>query len=362
KPSSSSNSSTWIVDLEGGGWCDSKEDCFWHCVQTPLSALCTHYARMCPRALPRPAAIQGLLDDLLDPVLKDANKIFISYCTSDGHMGDGSSWNLQFRGARVVQAVFRDLMQRFHFASGDRRHLLVLGGQSAGARGAMVNLDYMPDILGPAAANVKVIGFLDSPFWLDMPPYAGSSFIGFNHSCKQVFDMANVTRLGSACAAQYPAEPWKCIMGQYRMPHLRTAYLMVASQYDSFQLEKNLGHKPPFDDAEKRYAEGFAQKTRALALSLRTQWPETGSQNAVFSWACYEHATSLSRAGFDEHACGQNSTTLDSATAQFLGLSPATGSPRVLSWVDTCTDFACGPGCKKTHGAPKKLQEPWIFA
>ena len=32
---------------------------------------------------------------------------------------------------------------------------------------------------------------------------------------------------------------------------------------------KNLGHKPPFDDAEKRYAEGFAQKTRALALSLR---------------------------------------------------------------------------------------------
>ncbi|CAE7536541.1 Notum [Symbiodinium pilosum] len=137
-------------------------------------------------------------------------------------MGDGSSWGLEFRGARVVQAVFHDLMLRYGFASGDRRHLLVLGGQSAGARGAMVNLDYVPEIVGPAAANIQVIGFLDSPFWLDLPPYPGSGFIGFNNSCKQVYDMANVSRLGRDCTAQYAATPWKCIMGQYRMPFVRT--------------------------------------------------------------------------------------------------------------------------------------------
>eukprot|EP00439_Symbiodinium_sp_Y106_P027730 s1919_g3.t1 len=161
KPSSSSNSSTWIVDLEGGGWCDSKEDCFWHCLGTPH--LCS--SKLMPETIEK----QGLLDDLLDPVLKDANP---------GGTRCGICWSW------AVNPLGR------------------------------VNLDYMPDILGPAAANVKVIGFLDSPFWLDMPPYAGSSFIGFNNSCKQVYDMANVTRLGPGCAAHYPAEPWKCIMGQ----------------------------------------------------------------------------------------------------------------------------------------------------
>ncbi|CAE7536526.1 NOTUM [Symbiodinium pilosum] len=130
---------------------------------------------------------------------------------------------------------------------------------------------------------------------------------------------------------------------------------MVASQYDSFQLEKNLGHNPPFDVGEQRYAEGFAARTRKLTWSLRSAWPSSGWQNAVFSWACYEHATSLSRAGFDEHACGQNATTLDSATLQFLGLSPATGSPRTLEWVDNCTGFACGPGCWKTLDSRRHL-------
>ena len=38
------------------------------------------------------------------------------------------------------------------------------------------------------------------------------------------------------CAQLYPGEKWKCIVGQYRMPLIKTPYLLLADQYDSYQL------------------------------------------------------------------------------------------------------------------------------
>ena len=53
---------------------------------------------------------------------------------------------------------------------GGRRDRLIFGGASAGARGAMVHLDYVQEMLGEAASNVDVVGFLDSPAWIDKEP------------------------------------------------------------------------------------------------------------------------------------------------------------------------------------------------
>ena len=43
-------------------------------------------------------------------------------------------------------------------------------------------------------------------------------------------------------------------MGQYRMPHVKTRYLMVASEADSYQMGRNLGHRPS-TGAELAYAQ-----------------------------------------------------------------------------------------------------------
>lgn len=56
-------------------------------------------------------------------------------------------------------------------------------------------------------------------------------------------------------------------MGQYRMPFLNTPYVLVASQYDLWQLMFNLGfwevnHTYFLDENMTAYAEGFANTTK----------------------------------------------------------------------------------------------------
>lgn len=107
-------------------------------------------------------------------------------------------------------------------------------------------MDYVSAMIDfEAAKSVDIVGFLDSPLWLDIDPYVGSGYDGFAKVCQDAYTTFHVTRLGSECFAAHWAsgEAWKCIMGQYRMPHVRTPYLIMASQYDAFQLGRN-GIKP----------------------------------------------------------------------------------------------------------------------
>merc|ERR1712137_1455965 len=99
------------------------------------------------------------------------------------------------------------------------------------------------------------------------------------------------------------------------MPLVRTPYMLVASQYDKFQLGENL-LKKPVSAFEKAYESAFAARTTAVVKSLRSAWPANSTQNAVFSWACYNHAVSEETLGFDKLTC-QN-TTMHSALNQFL--------------------------------------------
>lgn len=79
--------------------------------------------------------------------LYDANKAYLRYCSSDGHMGDvggddaaATFEGRYFRGQRIVRAMITYLIQNEGLGqnAGD---LVVFGGYSAGARGAMAHLD-----------------------------------------------------------------------------------------------------------------------------------------------------------------------------------------------------------------------------
>lgn len=362
KPAASAAAAhVWLVYLEGGGWCWDEASCAQRC-GSPSAPRTSNF--LCSsKEWPQKMAVGGLFWPANDTLLRDANKAFVHYCTSDGHMGDAgastatSGWH--FRGQAVVEAVLRELVVTHGLGMGTAgsRDTLIFGGGSAGARGGMVHLDYVPAMLQQAgvpdpSASVAVVGFLDSPLWINMAPFPGSSFVGFNATTKGVFKWANVSHLGTACEATYPGqEAWKCMFGQYRMPLLQTPYLLVASQYDAFQLGTNVGHKPS-TAAQRAYATQFAARTRALMLELRENWGASAAgckqegSNAVFSWACYSHDVDCSPDGFDgAQAAG---STMDEALSAFLGWAPQVGGSSAtlsLEWVDDCQGFACGPGC-----------------
>jgi hypothetical protein len=160
--------------------------------------------------------------------------------SSDAWAGDAgaesNSWGFVFRGQRILEAIFAELREGvsvttsslLHFAnhthttvSSTQTYALtassrvLFGGCSAGARGAMFNLDYVQAMLPPGAP--PVVGFLDSPLWVDVQP-AQASITPLENETQAVFALVNATaRLGDACAAAYPgAEGWKCLYGQVR--------------------------------------------------------------------------------------------------------------------------------------------------
>jgi hypothetical protein len=282
--------------------------------------------------------------------LQSVNKVFVHYCTSDGHVGSAEQFGWHFHGADVVQAVLTDLVESHGLGSRADPDLLLFGGGSAGARGAMMHLDYVPDMLGAAASNVEVVGFLDSPLWIDVPVFYNKSATSLAGTTQAVHSYANVAHVGRNCSSHYVgADAWKCMFGQFRMPFVETPYLIVASQFDAFQLGFNVGHEPK-TDAEKAYAEVLAKQTVQIMNDLKSGFvppaksPSGITSNAVFSWACYNHDVDTTSSGFDGFTCGNPGTTMHSALSQFLQLAKPTSQPPLL-WMDSCSGFACGSGC-----------------
>eukprot|EP00041_Stephanoeca_diplocostata_P004778 m.50165 g.50165 ORF g.50165 m.50165 type:complete len:339 (-) comp15359_c0_seq2:14-1030(-) len=242
--SDSSQLKYYVLYLEGGGWCYDEKSCLARCAGKPdncQSPLATS------KVWEGKQDLGGIFSTHPDESpLHSANKFYLRYCTGDAHMGSAGPTNTthgwHFRGQHTVEASLRLMVTKYGLGSAPG-HTLVFGGGSAGGRGAMVNLDFVPGILDALGAHgVRTMGFPDSPYWIDESPDRGatppSTFVGFNVTTQGIFRMANITgRASAACSAVYRGdEAWKCALGQYRFPFISTPYLMVASQNDAFQL------------------------------------------------------------------------------------------------------------------------------
>ena len=217
-------------------------------------------------------SLHGIFDgDELLTSLGGVNKVFLAYCSSDGWIGDAPAseitWGYEFRGQRIIRSALTDLVTKGLITS---KSTILFSGGSAGARGMMNNVDFLPAYL-PDGATVDG-AFLDSSFTLDYEPYS-NSFVGFRNETQEIFNRYNVSAIIPAdCAAAYPGDDmWKCNMGQYRMKFLRTPYVLVASQYDSYQLSNNIGVDPVNgtyeDESMTAYAEGWAATANKYVLT-----------------------------------------------------------------------------------------------
>ncbi len=316
-----------------------------------------------------------------------AHLVYLPYCSSDAWVGDAgqesNSWGFVFRGQRIIAAALAQLQDGVPVSTTTLTHYpnhthstvtttvtyalaptdrLLFGGCSAGARGAMFTLDYVQSMLAPGAP--PVMGFLDSPLWVDVAPLEANSTISLESETQAVFALVNASaRLGDACAAAYPgAEGWKCLYGQYRIPYVATPYLLSASQFDRFQLPYNEGSWPPYEGGNLTYANGFQAAVRSVALNLPTA---AQPRSAVYSSACFKHCTSTLQPGsfwgvrvggvslkayFGEWYFGSSAWgdwTGASAAAAAAALPP--GVPRQR--IEACSGFGCGQ-CHARDAAP----------
>ena len=135
-------------------------------------------------------------------------------------------------------------------------------------------------------------------------------------------------------------ETWKCLYGQYRVPLIKNPYLMVASQYDSYQLGNNVNRNPPFDENTLIYVNKFANITQKLLTDLISQGKYGIS---YYSWACFNHDTSEDLS-FNKFALFSG-VTLKQALESYLnslGFFSNEPTKKTESWIDLCEGFSCG--------------------
>ena len=146
-----------------------------------------------------------------------------------------TGWN--FYGQRIIAATMDAVVNDFGMGSLPGTRLL-FGGCSAGSRGAMFNLDSIASMI---PAGIELRGFLDSPMWVEMQPNVRE--VSLENETIAVFNLVNATAvLDHACAANFTVvlSPgvydtsglWRCLYGQYRLPYVRTPFLVSASQFD----------------------------------------------------------------------------------------------------------------------------------
>ena len=322
----------WIVQLQQGGMCYDEASCLERCGradQPSQSDLCGS------TRWPRAYEASGIFH-AQDALLRDANLVFVRYCSSDAFMGSTARWGRQFRGHDVVEAVFHRLVDGYALGSGagGRRDTLVFGGSSAGSRGALVHLDFVAEMLGSsAAANVRVLGFLDSPLWLDLDPFDSSAGLPLAARAQAAHEHFNISHLDDDCARVHAGQPWKCLFGEYRLRFLKTPTLVSHAQYDAYVLSQH-GVSATITPMEQAYASSVASRVRGVLMSL----PRT--RVASFSPACFSHAEAMSARGFSHTFVGdERRQTMEAALVRLVQHG------EVVQWIDACTDWACGAGC-----------------
>ncbi|GMH62435.1 hypothetical protein TrRE_jg7168 [Triparma retinervis] len=268
-------------------------------------------------------------------------KVYVHYCTSDGHMGSagagGDGDPYEFRGRDVVRAVVEAVEEEFEI-TGNRDNRVVFGGASAGARGGMVHLDWVSEFFHP----VRVDGVLDSPLWVDLDPPHFSTKIGLKEQTKRVYDMAKVEKdvLGESCVNAYLDDPWKCMFGEYRMEFVTTNHLLVSAQFDAYQLGQDLSNGV-HSARSISFADKFGSDMRSTFSILSVSSPSA----VHYSQPCYNHAISTSSKFFTTEDGSGN--TLDDALETFMQKRDGD----MVDMVDKCdTGFAnCTqlPGCSK---------------
>merc|ERR1712224_236264 len=137
---------------------------------------------------------------------------------------------------------------------------------------------------------------------------------------------------------KYPGgETWKCLFGQYRMPFVETVNLMMAAQFDAWQLSHlvhdylGIEKNPTFTEKEQAYIKTFGERTLQEIRSLGQQSRVT----TIRSTGCYNHHMS-EKSGFWNVTTSKGVSEANALTSTFKGSS---------MFVDKCIGYDCGKGC-----------------
>ncbi|KAJ7969943.1 Pectin acetylesterase [Quillaja saponaria] len=223
----------WILQFEGGGWCNDVKSCLER----------ANTRRGSTRYMGKWEVFSGILSNnaTLNPDFYNWNRVKLRYCDGASFAGDAMFNNgtsiLYFRGQKIWEAIIRDLLPK---GLGQARKAL-LSGCSAGGLATFLHCDNFTSYL-PKDTSVKCLS--DAGFFLD------ERDISLNHTMrffvKNLVSLQGIEQnLNKNCTSSLNF-PDLCFFPQYSLKYITTPYFILNSAYDVYQFHHIL--VPPSAD------------------------------------------------------------------------------------------------------------------
>ncbi|XVE99996.1 hypothetical protein REPUB_Repub03eG0248500 [Reevesia pubescens] len=217
---------SWLIQLEGGGWCNNVTSC--------LIRKNTHLGSS--KRMVKQIPFSGILNNKhqFNPDFYNWNRVKVRYCDGSSFTGDVAAvnpvTNLHFRGARVWLAVMEDLL-----AKGMKNaENAVLSGCSAGGLASILHCDSFRALL-PMGTKVKCIS--DAGYFINVKDVSGGHHIEafFN---QLVATHGSAKNLLPSCTSRM--RPALCFFPQYMAQQIQTPLFIINAAYDSWQIRNIL--------------------------------------------------------------------------------------------------------------------------
>ncbi|CAI5978626.1 unnamed protein product [Closterium sp. NIES-64] len=261
----------WLIYLEGGGWCNSEEECA-HRAATHLGS---------SKRMGGLMAFGGILshDPTVNPGFYNWNLVFVRYCDGASYLGDANepvqtnNGLVFFRGRRIFDAVTRYLVSHHGMGAAS---LVLLSGCSAGGLASLQHCDRLAEILQQSSSQsgtseragaeegragggaeeramegrgrvgggpvVKCMG--DAGFFLDSEDVGGVRRM--RERFKAVVETQNVSLHERCTAAVAPQDHYLCFFPEHLLPFLCQPFFVLNPLYDSWQVSFSFAQQHAF--------------------------------------------------------------------------------------------------------------------
>ncbi|KAK1418322.1 hypothetical protein QVD17_27465 [Tagetes erecta] len=281
-----SGANSWLVHLEGGGWCNSIRTCVYR----------KKTRRGSSNYFEKQLAFTGILSNKAqeNPDFFNWNRVKIRYCDGASFTGDSEDkvHNLQFRGHKIWLAAIEELMSKgMRYAN-----QALLSGCSAGGLASILHCD---EFRGLFSRKTKVKCFADAGMFMDARDVAGG------HTLRNMYNGV-VTLQGAGknlprtCTNHL--DPTSCFFPQNIISNLRTPMFLLNTAYDSWQIIASLA--PPSADRQGTWKAcqknpancspsqiNFLQGFRNQMLNSIKRF-SMSKQNGLFINSCFAHCQS----------------------------------------------------------------------
>ncbi|KAM5560860.1 pectin acetylesterase 12-like [Rosa sericea] len=281
-----SGANSWLIQLEGGGWCNTIRNCVYRKTTRRGSS----------KFMEKQLLFTGILSNKAEenPDFFNWNRVKLRYCDGASFSGDSENKaaQLQFRGQRIWLSAMEDLMSKgMHYAK-----QALLSGCSAGGLASILHCD---EFRGLFSRSTKVKCLSDAGLFLDAADVSGGRTL--RNLYGGVVGLQGVQQtLPRICLNHL--DPTSCFFPQNLINSIKTPLFILNAAYDSWQIQSSLA--PPSADPhgywkncrlnhakcspkQIQYLQGF----RNQMLNVVKQFAQS-DKNGLFINSCFAHCQS----------------------------------------------------------------------